>query len=287
MAGSLSVVLAVLRRRVRLIGALVYASMIRAVVPSSVIGLTVSTERGMFIVPKGDSYVARRMAQGGHDDHVLAEALRLTASGDQVLIVGAHVGAHAVPLAASGRLVVAIEANPDIFELLKLSSLLNGTNERIRFIQVAAGTASGTTEFWQGHTNTGGSKVRPSRRRFEYTFDRPTPIQVPTMRLDDLNLAFEQRIAVAIIDVEGSEGAVLSGMTRTLRSCDALIMEVCPAHLEDSGDLNAVQALVSDEFDQAVVVASGMNLEVRSVVSEVKQRFGDFAACDVLFTRDS
>ncbi len=111
-------------------------------------------------------------------------AMAATGPGSEVLVVGAHVGAHAIPLVADGRRVAVVEANPATFELLVTNAQLNGV-EFVGARQAAARRSPGVVRFLASASNTGGSKVHPQRGRFEYLYDRPTEIVVERVRLDD------------------------------------------------------------------------------------------------------
>ena len=71
-------------------------------------------------------------------------------------MVGAHIGTLVVPLARHAAHVMAIEANPDTFELLNLNLLLNGC-ANVEALQLAAGEREGEIEFVQNTSNSGGS----------------------------------------------------------------------------------------------------------------------------------
>lgn len=61
--------------------------------------------------------------------------------------------------------------------------------------------------------------------RFARTFTSVETIDVPMVQLDDLAKLYDGRIGLKI-DTEGSETAVLSGATETLKRCDFVILEL-------------------------------------------------------------
>lgn len=272
----------VLVRRAKLVANLALSRSVGWVVPSSVSALVVSTPSGRFLVPPTDMYVTRRLvAHGVHDPDVLDAAMHLTSPGDTVLIVGAHIGFHVVPLAAADRRVVAIEANPATFALLESNLALNRVAADL--FNVAAAAEQGTLSFVASTANTGGSKVALRSNRYEYRFDHPTTIEVDAVRLDDLPIDASD-LKLVIVDIEGSELSALRGMTRLLEGRPDLLIEICPAHIIDAGASRALPELLATHYDAATDVVSGQRYAIDHVVETVNDRYGLFASRDVMFS---
>lgn len=186
---------------------------------------------GMFLIAAARDFgVGRRLAfDGSYDTAQLEKYRRVVAPETRLLVVGAHVGSIFLPLARIAREAVGIEANPDSFPLLEMNVAINGlTNCRLH--NVAAYDAPGALEFVASKANSGGAKVAPQRRRFEFFYDHPKIIEVRCARLDDeLGGDFD----VVIMDIEGAEYRAIAGMQRILSTASHFVCEVVPNHLEN------------------------------------------------------
>ena len=148
-----------------------------------------------------------------------------------------HIEALAIPLARVCRTVVAVEANPRTFDLLKLNVMLNGlTNCRV--IHKAASNRVETIDFVLSRTNSGGSKRRPVINNPAFFYDKPEVTKVEAIPLDDL--LPEETFDVIIMDIEGSEFFALQGMQRILRSASVLQVEFFPLHLREVAGVSVV-----------------------------------------------
>jgi FkbM family methyltransferase len=146
---------------------------------------------------------------------------QLVRPGDWVLDIGANVGHYTKKLSElvgpSGR-VVAFEPVPATFALLAANVQLFG-NRNVTLINAAASDRAGLAgislpEFTAGLTNYYQAHVSAS----------DPSMFVMTLPVDSVPL--ERRIALAKIDVEGHEAAVLAGMKQLLRdSKPVLILE--------------------------------------------------------------
>jgi FkbM family methyltransferase len=137
--------------------------------------------------------------------------LELVRAGDVVVDLGAHLGSFALPAAAVGCRVLAVEAAPESAALLQASATRNGFRN-LRVIQAAAAAAPGSLEFCprgpHGHVATP-------------LVSLPT-IAVPAVTVDELLLELGWgRVAFVKMDIEGSEIVALRGMSRVLGAEDA------------------------------------------------------------------
>ena len=199
----------VLLGRMTLVVAAAVSVVSRVLSPAGSVATLVEAPTGRFLVPGDDVFSARRIGRpAGHDAAVLRAAMAATGPASEVLVVEAHVGAHAIPLVADGRGVAVVEANPTTFEPLVTNAQLNGV-EFVGARQAAARRSPGVVRFLASASNTGGSKVHPQRGRFEYVYDRPTEIVVERVRLDDWGPARSMSAPLLVIDIEGSGPAKL------------------------------------------------------------------------------
>lgn len=176
-----------------------------------------------------------------------------------VLVVGAHVGTLAVPLARTARRVVAIEPNPEVFRLLTANLSLNGITN-CAAVAVAASDRDEEIEFLAALANSGGSKRVPRVRQFVYYFDRPRRVRVRAVPLD----AFlgDEGFDVVVMDVEGSEYFALKGMQRILAGARALQVEFEPHHLRDVAGVSVEEFLsvIEPHFSRLAIPSEGRSI---------------------------
>lgn len=196
---------------------------------SLVKGVVVKTEQGWFCLDPDDQFVSKSLLETGAYGLVeIEQARQFCDAGSRVLVVGAHIGTIAIPLARSCEELVAIEANPEIYEFLELNVAMNrGFN--IQTHNIAASDREAPVEFVMNTVNSGGSKRMPVHRDHIYFYDNPRVATVPGARLDDL-LAGEQ-FDLVFMDIEGSEYHAFLGMRRILAGAKTLIVEFLPHHL--------------------------------------------------------
>lgn len=170
------------------------------------------------------------LAYGGFDLGLLEYLGKWLKPGAVFMDVGANVGCVCLPAAAwvgSGGRVLAIEADPTVFERLQFNAALNG-QPQWRGINIALGSAPSTMTFHRG-ANTGafgqavGSLYASDWHEGGTTFD----VSVDTLdRL--LETESVDRVDVIKIDVEGAEMDVLKGGMAALRKYHpVLCLEVC------------------------------------------------------------
>lgn len=213
---------------------------------------------GVYLIsPVKDFTIGRRLAfNGSYDSSELRKYENLIMEGDgRLLVVGTHVGAVLIPLACMAESVVGVEANPETFELLKMNLAINGV-DNCQVLNVAAYDHTGELEFVASAVNSGGSKIMPKRRRFEFFYDRPERIKVPCARLDDV---LEADFDVVIMDVEGAEFRAIGGMQQILSRAKYLICEVVPNHLEnvDSCTFDQLISRIPHNFQWFSIVNGG------------------------------
>ena len=189
-----------------------------------------STAHGLFVVDPEDSGVSASLLQHGrYGDEELRVAMSLVSKNSDVLVVGTHIGALAVPLSRCCKMLVGIEANPRSFELLAANVRLNGA-DNVRLHNVAAGQHDGRqVEFVLNRDNSGGSKIKPVHNGDAYTYDSPEIIAVTTVKLDTLLAG--RSFDLIIMDIEGSETFALAGMSDVLAASRTLAVEFRPHHL--------------------------------------------------------
>jgi len=246
----------------------------------NLIGTIYSTPNGVFSIAASDISLANvlRRNLAWADDEVDA-ICSVTGTDARVLIVGAHVGTLAIPVARHVREVVAIEAKPDTYRFFSANLALNDVANVISHC-FAAGEEDGEIEFLKNRQNSGGAKRRPIVDDARYVYDRPELVRVPMRRVDDLvDGAFE----TIVMDIEGSEVFALRGMRGVLSKADRLFIEFLPHHLRN------VAGVDSDAFCDLILpylpiaTITGRRCEGQEVRDELRRMFdadqGDDLIC--------
>lgn len=154
---------------------------------------------------------------GTYEPELTAELLRLGARGGRMVQVGANIGYFCVIWAASseGNEVFAVEPHLDNIASLRRNARLNGKQDRIHILPVAASRETGLTLFDDGPDEQRGHGGISAAGRL-----------VPAMTLDAL-LAGVDKVDVLLIDTEGADTWVLEGATQLLieKRIDAVYFE--------------------------------------------------------------
>ena len=176
--------------------------------------LTVESKNGIFVTDPADLEVGAKLrTKGEYGTEEIARLSQLIDNNSSILIVGAHIGALAIPLAKQCLQVVAIEANPNNFALLQTNIKLNNLTN-ITAHNIAASTKSETIQFQLNTVNSGGSKRVPVNNHYIYTYDNPKVIDVDAYSLDEY--LDHDEFDLVLIDIEGSEYFAMEGMSNIL-----------------------------------------------------------------------
>jgi len=192
-------------------------------------GTVFKTDIGYFCLDTEDRVVSWEVINyGAYGMREIELARSLMDEGARVLVVGAHIGTAAIPLSRCCRDLVAVEANPRTFEMLRLNVLMN-ERRNVTAVHAAANHENGNIEFLMNWRNSGGSKRMPKIRDPNYFDDNPKIETVPARRLDDI---LDGVFDLVFMDIEGSEYFAFVGMQRILAGARTLIVEFLPHHLE-------------------------------------------------------
>ena len=103
------------------------------------LGYLTKSKHGDFLCPVYDQVITKGLLQEGESKSDEIEWLRrIVDCCDRVLIVGAHIGTVAIPVARFCRELTAIEANPHTYRFLECNVLLN----RLRNVELLSLAAS-------------------------------------------------------------------------------------------------------------------------------------------------
>ena len=191
--------------------------------------IIVETKNGTFAVEPADLEVGAKLREKG--EYGIDEINRISQyidSKSSVLIIGAHIGSLAIPIAKTCSKVVAIEANPNNFKLLQTNVKLNNISNIILH-NIAASNKQETIKFQLNTVNSGGSKRVPVTNHYMYTYDNPEVIDVEAYALD--NYLLNEDFDLVFIDIEGSEYFAMQGMADILSQTKTLIVEFLPHHI--------------------------------------------------------
>ena len=191
--------------------------------------LIVETKNGVFAVDPADLEVGAKLREKGeYGISEINQISQLIDNQSSVLIVGAHIGSLAIPIANICAKLVAIEANPSNFKLLETNVKLNNTSN-ITLHNIAASNKKETIKFQLNTVNSGGSKRVPINNHYMYTYDNPEVIDVDAYSLD--NYLSNNKFDLVLIDIEGSEYFAMQGMKDILSQTQTLIVEFLPHHI--------------------------------------------------------
>lgn len=212
----------------------IFAAIRKRVLGKYAHGVIYNTANGLLAAPLDDVSVGKSLGfKGAYDTPEISTLQSLLSKDDVVYVIGTHIGALLIPVAATCREVIGYEANPETFEYLKTNVHLNSlTNTRL--FNLAVGDSSRKIEFYQNRMNSGGSKIKPQKDSYLYNYDSPNTIEVNMISLDQHIESEKLPVPKGIImDIEGAEFFALKGMQETLRKCNFLYIEYVPHHLEN------------------------------------------------------
>ena len=201
-----------------------------------VLSVIVESKNGILAVDPRDLEVGYKLRNhGSYGLDEIARINQLITTQSKVLVVGAHIGSLVIPIAKNCNKVVAIEANPNNFNLLKTNLHLNNA-ENVTIHNIAASSKQETIKFQMNVVNSGGSKRLPKNNEYMYRYDRPEVIEVQAYALDEY--LDEHTFDLVLIDIEGSEYFAMQGMEKILSNCTTLIVEFLPHHLKNVADVS-------------------------------------------------
>ena len=213
----------------------------------------VDSKNGILAVDPRDLEVGLKLRNNG--SYGLDEITRineLITTKSNILVVGAHIGSLVIPIAKNCKKVVAIEANPNNFNLLKTNLHLNNS-ENVTAHNIAASSKQETIKFQMNVVNSGGSKRLPKNNEYMYRYDNPEVIEVQAHSLDEY--LDENNFDLVLIDIEGSEYFAMQGMEKILSNCNTLIVEFLPHHLKNVADVTVEQflSLIPKQFTKLTI----------------------------------
>lgn len=193
------------------------------------------TKYKMYVDSK-DLGIAPHLMMDGYWESWLTQFLaRIIKPGFVCFDVGANFGYYSLLMSElcgyQGR-TIAIEPNPSIVKLLRLSEFLHGWHFEI--VEAALSDKKGEAILTINDRELGGGTIKPNE-----LIPGRTQVRVPTVSVDELvsekNI---NRVDVVKIDVEGVEPLVFAGMQKTIADNPdiRIIMEYTPCLYADASD---------------------------------------------------
>lgn len=233
----------------------------------------VESATGPLLVDVEDQVVGRRLSyRGSYAPEELARLTPVINKKSNVLVVGTHIGAHAIAISRCCAAVTAIEANPKIFKFLKFNLLLNGCSN-IEAINIAASDREEEIEFVLSRANSGGSKRFPVVRNYAYFDDSPEVVSVPAAPLDAVLAG--KTFDVVLMDIEGSEYFALKGMPSILSSCPELFVEFIPHHLRNVSCVTVPEfvSTISPYFSKLFIPSKNLRVDKDGFVAALQAMY--------------
>jgi FkbM family methyltransferase len=198
-------------------------------IQAQLLGQLYECKQGTFCLDPADQFIAAPLIRTGEYDPMQLEQLRFFCTPDSsVLLLGAHIGAIAVPLSKMVKNMTAFEANPDTYKLFSINLKLNDCSN-VEAFNLAANDKSGAIEFVLNTVNSAGSKRLPLHHDEAYFYDNPKVVTVPAVALDEFLKG--KRYDIVFMDIEGSEYFAMLGMPEIVRNARVVFSEFLPHHL--------------------------------------------------------
>jgi FkbM family methyltransferase len=229
---------------------------------------------GFYVVDAEDSSVSAILLNEGsfyEAERALAESL-ISASSD-VLVVGPHIGGHAVPLSKSCNELIAIEANPNTFAFLKANLLLNECSN-VTCYNIGASDKAEKIQFILNRENSGGSKrMPPVGGQRPYFYDDPEVIEIDCISLD--TLLGHRQFDLIFMDIEGSEYFALKGMQQILARSRALSVEFLPHHISGVANVSVEEfiAQIEPHFQWMYIPGYDFITPKHEITNKVKEMY--------------
>ena len=171
-----------------------------------------------------------------HERRVFCAAIT---PGSVVLDVGANVGIYTLLAAKRGARVFAVEADPQNVERLRNHVRLNGFDDRVMILHMAASDKDGPLTLFRSPGNSGHSNL----------FEGVESVLIPGKTIDSLELP---PIDVCKMDIEGAEMTALSGMQDTISRSPKMSLLV--EYNTSLGQTNGMMEFICEHFQSVYAI---------------------------------
>ena len=226
--------------------------------------LATQAGEGVFLVKTEDKHIARSLfAKRGRGEFVVLERAVTALEGlrgpgviaDRTFIdVGANIGTTTVPALLSHGFghAIALEPEPENFRVLRLNLLLNGLEERVTALPIAASNEEGRQELVVTRDRGGKHWIATDRSKLSRKDAKAaTLLEVNTTTLDQLvssDVIDPDRAGMLWMDAEAHEGHILEGASALLQRGLPLVLEWNPVILDRVGDRDKLQRALADNY---------------------------------------
>ena len=221
----------------------------------NVIGVSVIGKYGIFTSAPNDNIILKAYAEYGVWAESTNHTLRNFFVGGQgtYLDIGANIGMTVVPIAAqSGVRCFAFEPDPTNYRNLEINIAVNCNNKNVRTFNLALFDRKAVLPFEISPYNLGDHRIRLGNTNSgRLDEDKREVIEVPCVRLDDMNLQIQGPFFVKI-DTQGAEPFIVAGGRTTLAKADVILMEWAPYYMSRmGGDPNIITEFLRTNYTSA------------------------------------
>ena len=219
--------------------------------------------QGLFLVRTEDANVGRTLfcKQGRGEMDVVARAATVLRAifGDEAvdgrtfIDVGANIGTTTVSalLEQDFGEAVALEPEDVNFVTLRVNLLLNGLEDHVTAVQVAASDHVGTLPLVVDRSQGGKHWVATDDAARQRALPTDEVIEIPITTLDELarqGVYQPDQVGLLWIDAQGHEGHILEGATSLLSRGTPIVLEWDPAMLDKVGDRGKIERVAADSY---------------------------------------
>ena len=161
----------------------------------------------------------------------------------RMLDVGANIGTICIPAVKRGLIqsAIGIEAVPAVERMFRANILLNDLETAIVSVNAAVGAKAGETiDIAVNTSNQGDNRIGSAADRTGFAHS----IHITTTTLDAL-LPHGSAATLIWMDIQGYEGIALAGSPRTLAGTPPLVLEFCPALMDEAASYDALKAAIA------------------------------------------
>jgi FkbM family methyltransferase len=176
-------------------------------------------------------------------------------AGRSFIDVGANIGTTSIPalLTHGFETAVAIEPEPENVRVLRMNVLLNGLEDRVTVLGVAASNEVGRSELVVDRSRGGKHWIATDRGKLrrKNLAERNQVLPVETVTLDHLvetRVIDAERTALLWMDAEAHEGHILEGASALLARGIPLVTEWNPVILDRVGDRGKIERSVAESY---------------------------------------
>lgn len=181
--------------------------------------------QGDFLIDVRSHVALQVLEQGIYEEEITHHMNQLSLNQQGAVVnVGANVGLMTVFLARKfGRKTIAVEPNPEAFELLQKNVSLNGLGERVTCIQACIGAEPGNVEF----SFVRGKPEYSSMGGIVHPCVSAEAREVLCVPVKPLSHVITEPVAFMLIDTEGAEELVFKGAQEIIQRDHPVIMCEC------------------------------------------------------------